>query len=326
MYARIMRSRRRNYKKLYVIALASVLYGIFEFFIMRSLGYSDIVYLDMLHSFIDGLMSFLTGLSIYLSLKRSSIKFPWGLYKVENLVTLAIALFTLYIVIEFIANLFESISAQGYTETSPHYTPIILALGSVVSYTAYRVEKRIAVTTKSESVLSDATHAKTDALLGVASSLIVYVEISLNTPALRFIVIVAIITYIMKDIYNLLRDSISALIDASPNQRLIDKIINDIQRYTGSRPKNIMLKKTGSFVTGVIELRMDPEITLREAEAIIKRLRKYLYRKYPELVNIVIKPSIDTEPRRYMPPRGLEPLTARYPRPERYSSAGRSPS
>lgn len=325
MYVRIMRSRRRNYRKLYIIALISGVYGVFEYFIMRSLGYSDIIYLDMLHSFIDGLMSFLTGLSIYLSLKRSSKRFPWGLYKVENLVTLVIALFTLYVVVEFLRDLFKNIGHGEPIETSPLYTPIILGLGSIVSYTAYKIEKKIALSTKSESILSDATHAKTDAILGISSSALVYVEIMSNTPAIRYIAIIAIASYILRDIYNLLRDSISALIDASPEQRFIKKIIRDIEIYSGLAVRNIMLKKTGSFVTGVIEIKMDPEITLREAEYIVKRVRKYLYRKYPELVNIVIKPSVSFEWRNTMPPRGLEPLTARSPRTEKNSSAGRSP-
>ncbi len=327
MYARIVKSRRKSYRKLYIIALVSVVYGVFEYFIMRSLGYSDIIYLDMLHSLIDGLMSFLTGLAIYLSLKRSSKRFPWGLYKVENLVTLVIALFTLYVVVEFLRDFFSSMSHGDSVETSPLYTPIVLALGSIVSYTAYRIERKIALSTRSESVLSDATHAKTDTILGISSAALVYIEILLKIPAIRYIVIITIALYILRDIYNLLRDSISALIDASPDERFVERIIRDIERYSGLRVRNILLKKTGSFVTGVIEVKMDPETTLREAEYIVKRVRRYLYRKYPELVNIIIKPSIGIglEWRSYMPPRGFEPLTARSPRLEKNSSAGRSP-
>ena len=325
MHARIMSIRRRSYKKLYLIAVISVVYGLFEVLVLKILGHSDIVYLDMIHSFIDGLMSYLTGLSIYLSLKRSSKRFPWGLYKIENLATLSIALFTLYILTSFGVDLVSNIE-QDINNVSPTYTPIILATGSLVSLYAYRTEISIARKTKSKSVLSDAIHAKTDFVLGVVSAFIVVIEILSRLVILRYLVVVLIAFYILRDVYEILRDSIDALIDASPDQEFVEKISREINRYTGLSVKNLMLKKTGSFITGVIEIEIDPDTSLREAEKISRRLRLYLYRKYPELVNIVIKPTTRIGRKKSVPPRGFEPLTARYPSPSKRSSAGRSPS
>lgn len=334
MHPKIARSRAKYLNKLYMISLISAIYGVAELILWLSILPSEIIFIDMLHSFLDALMSFATGFAIYLSLRSFSKKFSNGLYKIENMISLMISLITMFLIAECV---YDSVFNIQKGSLIPIYVPIIFAAGSLVSFVAYKIELRIARKTRSMAVLADAQHARSDFIFGIFTALLSLAGSVLETIYIEKIIVMIMSVYIGRDAIFITKDSLLALLDASPDERFVSKIMRDIKRRFDIEIESIDLRKTGSFITGVITVKLDPEIKIRDAEIIIRRIRRYLYRRYPELINIVIKPvptafykkdlsKILTKEvsRRNMPPRGFEPLTARYL--SEKSSAGRSPS
>jgi len=166
---------------------------------------------DAIHSLTDVISSTSVLMGIKLS-KRRSKSFPYGLYKVENLVSLAMSLL---------------IFLAGYEiarETFTHHTPLVAAripwaiagviLAVLATYLFSRYELRIGRRINSPSIIADAEHIKTD----MFSSLIILVGLVgglFQVPLLDKGAALVILVFIARTGYRILVDSIRVLLDAS---------------------------------------------------------------------------------------------------------------
>ncbi len=247
------------------------------------MGYSSIIFADAMHSFLDAVMSFATALSIYITFKkRFSSKFPWGLYKIENLASLFIAFITIYFIIIIITQ-----TVLNPSKTPLYALPLLLA-GASASYSMYKYEIKWARRARSSSLLADASHAKIDAYITLAAFMGALVEIITNVLIFQLIILFMITLYIIMDIIHILKESFLSLLDATPPEEKVIDIIKTVEEISGTKVAKTMLKRAGSFIMGTIILEIDPLITLKEAHKIVMRTKRKLYSKYPEITNLII--------------------------------------
>jgi len=266
-----------------IAGFVAIAFAMGEFLALMLLSFSSIVMADTIHSILDALMSFVTAFSIYIAVRgRRSPRFPWGLYKAESLVAMFIAVITLLFMLETVY------SGVTHPSKTPHYAIPLFILGFAASYTMYRYEARWAESSMSSSLKADALHARSDALLTLAALAGVSIETITSSIAPQIAVLLLIAGYIVRDAYHILRESILSLLDAMPPRDKVLELASLAEKYSGLRVSRIMLKRAGSFITGVIVLEADPGLTLGEIQRIVGTTRRMIYREKPEVVNLII--------------------------------------
>jgi len=189
-------------------------------YILASFSGSVALMADAIHSLTDVISSASVLMGIKLS-KRRSKTFPYGLYKVENLVSLAMSLLI------FLAGY------EIFRETFTHHAPLVVeripwAIAGVIlailsTYLFSRYEMRIGRQINSPSIIADAEHVKTDML----SSLIILVGLVgglFQVPLLDKGATLVILIFIARTGYRILVDSIRVLLDASLDFETMDQV------------------------------------------------------------------------------------------------------
>ena len=238
---------------------------------------------DGVHSLSDLAASLSVYVGIIISNKKYKL-FPHGLYKVENLVAL-ISAFAI-----FFAG-YEIAKDVLFEEASP-ITNLPVALGVIgmtvlITYLYSRWEKGKAIELNSPSLLADAEHIKTDfytalvVLVGVLGQYFGY-------PMVEKIAVVIVVYFIFHSGFEILKEAIKVLLDASLDHETIDEIkqileddpkVKEIKMVTG--------RNAGSFQFVQIDIVLATD-SLREAHGIAHTIEKKIKSKMPFVEKVVI--------------------------------------
>jgi len=174
---------------------------------------------DALHSLSDVVSSGVILIGIKIS-KRTSRSFPYGLYKVENLVALATSLLILYAGYEILKEVFV-----GPDRPLPSRIPLA-AIGItatiLIAWLFSRYEFKKGKETGSPSLVADARHIWTDmlsSLIILASLLSSAIGLSLDKYAA-----VIVVLFISRSAFTIFLDAIRVLLDASLDHTSMNRI------------------------------------------------------------------------------------------------------
>ena len=168
------------------------------------------------------------SLSVFIGLKiakRKSKSFPYGLYKIENLISVIISIIIFYTGYEIILEITHSNAADLKNST---FAIISLLISILITFLFSRYEKKIGQLTNSPILLSDAAHIRTD----ISSNIIVLMAIISNLLGYHIdnIAAIIIIGFIAKTGFQIFTDGIKVLLDASIDYKTLDSIKNIIQK------------------------------------------------------------------------------------------------
>jgi len=206
---------------------------------------------DALHSATDVLSALVVWIGIRIA-GRSSRNFPYGLYKVENLVALGSSLLIALAGYEIVREVFSG-SAQTLVE---HSIPaaVGVALTIAIAWVFSRYELKMARQTGSPSLLADARHIWSDML----SSLVILASLlgsALGVGLDRYAALVAVF-FIGRAALGIFLDSVRVLLDASLDPAGIEAIrevvaadprvarINELRARNAGRYKFVELDLT----------------------------------------------------------------------------------
>ncbi len=244
-------------------------------------------------STIDSATDSAASLAVYGGLKLSGRKtgqFPYGLYKIENIISIVIAFFI------FLAGYEIAKSAFFSEKATPEITlPVILWIGLTLVITlafgqyAFYVGKK----TGSPTLMAEGRHRQAD----VASSGVVLAALILNYFDISFVFFgitldhlaaIAVLLFILYAGWELLADGMRVLLDASIDQATLDKIEKVVTAHPAVTG---VLKLTGRnagrfrFIEADISLRTDD---LQKAHAITEEIEGYIHKSVPHIEKIVI--------------------------------------
>ena len=206
---------------------------------------------EAIHSMTDvlGNLSVLIGISIS---RKKSHNFPWGLYKVENIVSIISALLIFLVAYELIK---DTLIRDARQIAHINASAIVLGFLTVPVFLFARFEKEKAKQLNSPSLMADAQHWLTDiTALGVviagllASSFFPYAD-----KAAALIVIVIILTVG----YKILKNSMKSLLDASVDAGTLGKIRDIVKGYNGVEEITALhARNSGSFIFVHLDIRL----------------------------------------------------------------------
>jgi cation diffusion facilitator family transporter len=237
---------------------------------------------DAVHSSVDvvGSLVVLGGLVIA---RRKSRTFPYGLYKVENVAAVVVALLI------FLAG--YEIAREAWQGTARVLTasPVILAgvaLTILIPLAFSRYEARLARTTNSPSLAADSRHFQTDVL----SSIVVLIALAGNWLGLPLDRIGAgvVVIFIGWAGWELLADGMRVLLDASLDAETLTRVRGLIENEPAvSAVKSLTGRSAGRYRF------LEAEVTLRthdldKAQAVSQRLEENIRREIAHVDRVLI--------------------------------------
>ncbi len=208
---------------------------------------------EALHSLSDATASVIAYLSIKFSQKKHE-RFPYGLYKLENIGAIAIAFFLIISAYEI-----GHRAISGRVEIDREALPV--GIGVVIfslfsSLTLSFLERRAGKRLNSPTLIADSYHTLTDAF----GSLLVLVSLSAvymgyNYDRYFALGVVALILYTA---FGLLKEQVGAILDISADEETIEKIREIILSFPEVESiKRLLVRSAGG------KLFIDAEILLR---------------------------------------------------------------
>ena len=235
---------------------------------------------------VDSLTDCVASLAVWLGLRfshRRTRSFPYGLYKLENVVSVGVALLI------FLAG-YEILRSAFSARTSvPRITIPIVAgtlLGALVPWVMGRYFIRMGERTGSPSLVAEGRHRQVDVL----SSLVVFAAVLAGYTGWHIdrIAAVVVVLFIFHTGWELLSDGMRVLLDAS----LDPDTILQIRRILESDPTVVEVKEVVGRNSGRVRF-VEARVTLRvseleKAHAVVDRLEQALRREIPRLERVLI--------------------------------------
>ncbi len=168
------------------------------------------------------LADFVASATVYVGLKiakRKNRAFPYGLYKIENLMSVWISVIILYTGYEIVL---EVINTDTILIRNSEYAIISLLAAIVITFWFSRYEREIGQKTNSPILLADSAHIHTDVL----SNVVVLVAVVSGSLGYQFDKIAALIVvgFIVKTGIRILKDGTRVLLDASLDYETLSKV------------------------------------------------------------------------------------------------------
>jgi len=269
------------------IALYSVLLNLFLSLLKITVGFlagSTSLVADGIHSVAD----LAAALSVYAGIVISSMKleeFPYGLYKVENLISLASAFAIFFAGYEIARDILAGGQVMEIKNLPLAFIAIFLTIALTFFFSRY--ERRKGNELNSPSLIADSEHIKTDML----SAVVVLIGIIGNYtghPEVEKAAVFIVVLFILRSGYEILVEALKVLLDAS-----VDKeTLNRIKEILLSHPmittvKSISGRSSGSyrFIEAEVSVATD---SLEKALNLIHEVEEKVKRDIPFIEKIII--------------------------------------
>ncbi len=279
----------------YSVAMTAVIGGVHA--AVAAASGSLAVSAEVVHNTTD----LLTALAVVAGLKLAtykSVAFPYGLYKLENVIAVGLAGAIFVTAYEIARDAFVARPAPLVTET---WMLAALAVTTVAAVAFAHFELRVAKAANSPALTADAKEYRIHVFTtgtALAALLGQRLDLPLDRPAAVVIVIA-----VTKVGWDLLADGMRALLDASLDAKTIENIRREIQGDPAvAEVKWVSGRNAGRFrfVEAAIVLRLHD---LVQAEAATRRIEEKIRRAVPHLERILIRaePLVSEEIRYAVP-------------------------
>ncbi len=266
-----------------VSSFATAVIAIVKFVVGTSFG-SVALIADAMHSFTD----IIGSIAVFFGIRFSEIKtdkFPYGLYKLENLISLFLSLIIFYTSINIVFDVIDSI---GKPVANAGSLTILAALFSlIVSLALAKYKLKVGKKNNSPSMINESKHTKMDAittmgvLIGVTASFLGYTFLD---PIIGFLVALLV----FKAGLEIFIDSSKVLLDASLDYKTLRKIESIIEKEKGVKVSSLMARSSGRYI--FVEMKLETNIKdLKKASQLKEKYEKEIKQKIPFIDKIIIE-------------------------------------
>ncbi|MGO0122716.1 cation diffusion facilitator family transporter [Desulfothermobacter acidiphilus] len=245
---------------------------------------SAALWAETLHSLTDLAASSATWVGIRLA-RLKSRAFPWGLYKVENLVSLLIAGAIFFAGYEIFRE-----GVLGTRQVDLTNLPIAIpGLGVIIAavFLFSWYERGKGEEYNSPALKADALHLRADSV----SALVVLVSLVgayFGFPYLEKGATVVVILFLLRAGGEVMLDALRSLLDASVDHATLDKIRETLAKDPRvSSIKRVMARNSGSVIFVMAELTLRSH-SLKEAHAVADELEAAVKAEVPSIERVTI--------------------------------------
>lgn len=240
---------------------------------------------DGFHSFFDGTSNIIGLVGIWIACKPPDKSHPYGHRKYETLSTIAIA------VLIFLAA--AGILKEAYSRlTNPRDIEvtitafIIMAITLLINIGVMTYETRKGHELKSEFLLADALHTKTDIFISI-SVIISLIAAKMGYPGIDIIAAVLITALIARMGFSILMSATRVLTDsACIDPEEIKRVIINVDGVRDSH--DIRTRGGESFVNIDLHVLIDPETKTSDAHLIAHNVEDTVKKEFPSVMDIIV--------------------------------------
>ena len=254
---------------------------------------SKVLVADAFHSGADLLAIVASGFGLWMASRKKTEKFPYGLYKVETLVTLIIGALITWVGIEMLTDGYHKLFDIGDVKKFPILPVSVSVLSIITAFVLARKEKDVGKSINSQSLIANASESFLDiftSLVVLAGILLAYLRI----PYIEGSIIILISLLIFKLGLENIWTSLQVLLDANLDAGLQSDIEQDINRIYGVKGVGeVMIRQAGPFKMVECKILTSPSLSLYKAHALADKVEDHITNnfKHIESVFIHVEPS-----------------------------------
>ena len=207
---------------------------------------------DAIHSLTDVISSIGVFIGLRISSRAPTKEFPYGFYKAENITSLFLALAIFYAGYEIILTSIKKFEVAIITNLLPAISVALVSLVIAILLSSYKL--KVGRELNSPSLIADGQHTRSDALSSVAvlSGLIGYY---FGFSSLDAIAGILVSILIFKAGYEILKDSVKVLLDASIGYDELNRIREVVSEIYGVRKvHSLKSRSSGKFMFIELEI------------------------------------------------------------------------
>ncbi|MFX1389982.1 MAG: cation diffusion facilitator family transporter [Promethearchaeota archaeon] len=260
--------------------------------IFSSLTKSISLQADAFDSLTDIVMYSIALIAISFANKKPNERFPYGYYKLENIISLMISFFIFFtgsmIIFQFFSNIFKFFKGK---QRILNITPLIfvfLIISLLISIMIMFFLKVISKKTNSPIIASEAREKIYDVFISL-SVVIGFIGVLFELYILDSIIGLLIAFFIIKGGYDLFLKSTKVLLDAIidfDKRTELYALIENIPKI--KKIKNLALRAYGKYVFLELELILNKNFPLSQIEILKRRVREEVKINFPKIFKILI--------------------------------------
>jgi cation diffusion facilitator family transporter len=300
-----MNKKARIQRITWVSLLVNIALSIIKF-IIGTMGNSQAVIADALHSFSDTSSDFVILFGVKYWTAPPDASHPYGHQKIESFATIIIGLILLFaaggIGYNGIVSLLPTAQNQYQNQTVLSWIAVTGPLISIViKEILFQITYRVGIETNSSSVKANAWHHRTDALSSIP--VLIAVIASLINPSLSFldqIGAIIVSAFIIKVGLEILFNSINDLLDSGISQDKItsfEKAILNIHNVKGVH--KLRTRKLANCIYIDLHLEVSGTMSVVEGHDISEEVKTILIAKDPKIIDVMVH----LEPEKRLPGR-----------------------
>lgn len=243
---------------------------------------------------IDSLTDAFASVAVYAGVKLSTKQFknfPLGLYKIENMISVIVAFFILFVGYEIARRIFIDTGAPPLDISM--WVVALIALATLITFMFGQYALHLGRKTESPTLIAEGHHRQADVL----SSLVVFLSVVLNYAGINFSIFGLgidhmaagiVLIFITMACWRLLSDGMRVLLDASVDTKTLEtvrEIITDEPAVIDI--KSLVGRNSGRFrfIQASITLRTSD---LKKAHDISRRIEDEIHDRVPHVGRIMI--------------------------------------
>lgn len=288
------KSREKQiYRVTIVGSIANFLLLVFKF-VAGFLGKSSAMIADAVHSLSDFVTDVIVLVFVKVSAKPRDAGHDYGHGKYETLATAIIGLVLLMVGTGIFWNGLNKILAvsRGEEIGSPDLIALVAALVSlVVKEVLYRYSVIVGRRVKSQAVIANAWHHRSDAFssigtaLGIAGAIFLGKEWHILDPVAAVVVSVFIVKVSIQLLIPCLNDLLEKSLPEEVEREIVTIISEDPQVKD---PHNLKTRRIGNDFAIEVHIRLWPDMTVREAHVVATGIENRLRQKYGARTHVAV--------------------------------------
>ena len=255
---------------------------------------------DAYDNLTDIVMVFAALIGIIYSRKKPNEKFPYGYYKIENVISLIISLFIFYTAYNIILHSFGGIvdfisDNSKVINTSPSiFTFLIISFIITLCSTLYL--KVIGKKTKSPLIESEASEKFFDNFISL-SVLAGFIGAYFNIYLLDSIIGLFITLFIVKGGYDIFVNSSKTLLDAVIDFDKRTELYNLIETFPKiKRIDKLEIRSYGKYVFLEVDVNLSKDLTLSQIQTLKSIINTKIKESYPQIFKVLILTQTEESP------------------------------
>ena len=258
-------------------------------------GHSSAMLADAVHSLSDFVTDVVVIVFVNISSKPKDAGHDYGHGKYETLATSIIGLALLVVGVSLFWDSLHKVFdywVLGEPLESPGWIALMAALVSIlIKELLFQITYRVGKRQNSQAVIANAWHHRSDALssigttLGIGGAILLGPDWHVLDPLAAMVVSV----FIVKVSLELMIPAINDLLEQSLPKEVENEILSIISENPKVKePHNLRTRRIGNDFAIEVHIRVDGDMSVREAHALIKEIERKLYQKYGNTTHVVI--------------------------------------